>query len=197
MSRGKLIVIEGAPETGKQDQAELLRNHLRKKLGITAMYEGNLRGSDFDAKSLDLLKGVTEEATLSKHLLRAARLAHRMETIVSPSLELGENVIMTRSWLSIAVENPLSVSALKRRQADTMATYGQFVQPDLLVLLLAQAPNRSALSTRYSSTGFATIDARYGVYATDPNIHSIIVDARDVLQFKIQNLVETTLGITP
>jgi thymidylate kinase len=198
MSRGKLIVIEGTAETGKQEQAMRLQRHL----GATAVFEPALSiqtaGSrEFDRTMHQLLGQVADEAIDTSRLLRAARLAHCLETTVAPVLETDQTVIMTRSWLSNEVADPLYVSAMKRRKGSMQTTHGQTIKPDLTVLLLRNYPSEGAAPVIPYGSDHLTLEQRYSLHANEADdLTTIIVNTSpDMLQDRIQDTVARQLGL--
>ena len=195
MSRGKLIVIEGAHETGKQYQAEQLQMKLGS-LAFPAIHESSVVDTLFVRAYKELAKTMQPEDAQAHHLLRAAKLSKIMSSTVKPNLESGMHVIMTRSWLSIAVEEQPNIDTLKRRRHGLDVAYGQLVVPDLTILLLVNEPDEAVYDSRFCSVDYLQTDARYGMHATVEGVTKLVIpESVDVLESQINEIVTSQLGI--
>lgn len=100
MKKGKLIVFEGISGTGKETQARLLQEHLKKQsVNAVIIYHPStdLKTILFQWRKERKIDSITEV-----YLLLADRYDH-VRRVINPALEKGQWVISLRNWVSALV----------------------------------------------------------------------------------------------
>lgn len=129
--QGKYIVFEGGEGVGKTTQTQRVASEIDAKLvrepGTTAVGEA-LRSVILDPS--------LNPTSKTEALLHAAQRAQLMEEMVTPTLELGTNVVADRSWVSSAAYQVASGLKLETViDINSIAVGHDRLKPDLLILL--------------------------------------------------------------
>ena len=135
-----LIVIEGQDATGKDTQAQLLAEYLRKKGEKVTAYSESGTGSD-DPIVAEIAKLTYKTKQDINHRTRVLLfLVNRYEQwrkVAEPALARGETVILTRNWLSTLIyegyAGGVSRSLILRLHKEVMPV--RYFSPDKMVIL--------------------------------------------------------------
>lgn len=135
-----LIVIEGQDATGKDTQARLLAEYLRKKGEKVTAYSESGTGSDdpFVAEIAKLTYKTKQDINhRTRVLLFLVNRYEQWRKVAEPALARGETVILTRNWLSTLIyegyAGGVSRSLISRLHKEVMPV--RYFSPDKMVIL--------------------------------------------------------------
>lgn len=135
-----LIVIEGQDATGKDTQAQLLAEYLRKKGEKVTAYSESGTGSDdpFVAEIAKLTYKTKQDINhRTRVLLFLVNRYEQWRKVAEPALARGETVILTRNWLSTLIyegyAGGVSRSLILRLHKEVMPV--RYFSPDKMVIL--------------------------------------------------------------
>jgi dTMP kinase len=128
--RGKYIVFEGGDSAGKTTQARILADALD---GILIRQPGGTPVGE-QIRSL-ILRSDEEMSPYTQVLLHAATRAQLVQDIIVPSLNSGNHVVSDRSWVSSAAYQGVQGVELADIQVINEFALGNYINPDLLLLL--------------------------------------------------------------
>lgn len=100
------IVIEGQDATGKDIQAEKLKNYLEQQEKTVVLYsESGTNSTDPFVQGIAKLNYQTDQniSHQTRSLLYLINRYHQWQNLAIPALKQGHTVITTRSWLSTLI----------------------------------------------------------------------------------------------
>ncbi|MFC2385468.1 MAG: dTMP kinase [Candidatus Nanosyncoccus sp.] len=154
-----LIVIEGQDATGKDTQARLLAEYLRKKGEKVTAYSESGTGSDdpFVAEIAKLTYKTKQDINhRTRVLLFLVNRYEQWRKVAEPALARGETVILTRNWLSTLIyegyAGGVSRSLISRLHKEVMP--GRYFSPDkMIILTLADEERQRRLYSQAEEQG--------------------------------------------
>jgi dTMP kinase len=139
---GKYIVLEGGDNSGKTTQARILADELVSSLirepGGTQVGE-QIRGL--------ILHSDEEMTPHTQALLHAAARSQLAQNVINPSISNGIHVVADRSWVSSAAYQGVQGVEFSEIEAINKFALGEFINPDLLLLLDADPKDLSPRSS--------------------------------------------------
>jgi dTMP kinase len=139
---GKYIVLEGGDNTGKTTQARILADELSSSL----IREPG--GTQIGEQIRALILHSDEEMTPhTQGLLHAATRAQLAQNVINPSIVNGIHLVADRSWVSSAAYQGVQGVEFSEIEAINKFALGEFINPDLLLLLDADPKDLSSRSS--------------------------------------------------
>jgi dTMP kinase len=139
---GKYIVLEGGDNAGKTTQARILADELVSSLirepGGTQVGE-QIRGL--------ILHSDEEMTPHTQALLHAAARSQLVQNVINPSIANGIHVVADRSWVSSAAYQGVQGVEFSEIEAINKFALGEFINPDILLLLDADPKDLSSRSS--------------------------------------------------